>query len=160
MENDAHPTKHVSPWNSQSKKNFEFFFAFGTENMAPQLKCHSTYLPGWQLGEVGSAILPPITVHPVKHGSHPKVFPRQSILILPEDLWKEHNLSAHLVFEGNIDPMRSSISPNPQSLLVNPKRRISCLTIFSTLYVLEQGPWDVYRGHIEVFQGQFLVLRG
>ena len=31
--------------------------------------------------------------------------------------------------------MRSSISPNPQSLLVNPKRRISCLTIFSTLDV-------------------------
>ena len=142
------------------KKLLVIFFLFGTENMAPQLKCPSTYLPCWQLGEVGSAILPPITVHPVKHGSHPKVFPRQSILILPEDVWKEHNLSAHLVFEGNIDPMRSSISPNPQSLLVNPKRRISCLTIFSTLYVLEQGPWDVYRGHIEVFQGQFLVLKG
>ena len=62
------------------------FFLFVTENMAQQLKCHSTYLPGWQLGKVGSAILPPITVHPVKHGSHPKVFPRQSILILPEDL--------------------------------------------------------------------------
>ena len=69
-------------------------------------------------------------------------------------------VSAHLVFEGNIDPMRSSVSPNPQGLLVNPKRRISCLTIFSTLYILEQGPWDVYRGHIEVFQGQFWVLRG
>ena len=137
-----------------------FSFLFVTENMAQQLKCHYTYLPGWQLGKVGPAILPPITVHPVKHGSHPKVFPRQSILILPEDLWKEHNLSAHLVFEGNIDPMRSSVSPNPQGLLVNPKRRISCLTIFSTLYILEQGPWDVYRGHIEVFQGQFWVLSG
>ena len=123
-------------------------------------QCHSTYLPGWQLSKVGPAILPPITVHPVKHGSHPKVFPRQSILILPEDVWKEHNLSAHLVLEGNIDPMRSSVSPNPQGLLVNPKRRISCLTIFSTLYILEQGPWDVYRGHIEVFQGQFWVLSG
>ena len=46
----------------------------------------------------------------------------------------------NLIFEGDVDPMRPSIRPDPQSLMIDPYWRVSSITVFPSLYILEQGP--------------------
>ena len=61
-------------------------------------------------------------------------------MLFQETKNKTNLMPAHLVFDGNIDPMRPSIRPNPQGLVIDPYRRVSRLTLFAALYILEQGP--------------------